>query len=131
MTEGDKEAVAALTRLLHDENAAIRRGDLAQLGAHVAHKAELGAAIEAAGPAIADALAADPPDADLIAQITALRGLIDTNGALLERMTQATGNMVAEVARIRDRHGLRGIYGAKGTQRAGEPVTAYRFDRSV
>ncbi len=131
MTEGDKAAIAALTCLLRDEIAAIRRGELAQVGAHVTRKAELGAAVEAAAPAIAEALAAEPPDASLVARIATLRDLIDTNGTLLERMSQATGSMVGEVARIRDRHGLRGIYGAKGTQRASEPVPVQRFDRSV
>lgn len=131
MTEHENETVAALTQLLHDEIAAIRRGDLEHVSAHAPLKAELGAAIEAAGPAIAEALAADPPDADLIERITTLRELIDTDRALLEQMAQATGGLLAELARIRDRHGLRGIYGATGTQRGGEPVAVQRFDRSV
>lgn len=131
MTEAEEQAISALTQLLQHEIAAIRQGSLDQIGANAARKAELGAAVEAAGPAIADALAADPPDETLIARIATLRELIETDKALLERMTHATGTLVAEVARIRDRHGLRGIYGAKGVQRGAEPVPVQRFDRSV
>lgn len=131
MTDPERDAIKALTRLLQRENAAIRKGDLAQIDADTTRKAELGAALEAASPAIAEALAADPPDDALIAQITALRAEIEANQTLLDGMTQATGGLVAELARIRDRHGLRGIYGATGTQRAGEPIAVQRFDRSV
>lgn len=131
MTDPERDAIKALTQLLQRENAAIRKGDLAQIDAEIPHKAELGAALEAASPAIADALAADPPEDALVAQITALRAEIEANQTLLDGMTQATGGLVAELARIRDRHGLRGIYGATGTQRAGEPIAVQRFDRSV
>ena len=131
MTDPERDAIKALTRLLQRENAAIRKGDLAQIDADTTRKAELGAALEAAAPAIAEALAADLPDDALIVQITALRAEIEANQTLLDGMTQATGGLVAELARIRDRHGLRGIYGATGTQRAGEPIAVQRFDRSV
>ncbi len=131
MTDPERDAIKALTRLLQRENAAIRKGDLAQIDAEITRKAELGAALEAAAPAIAEALAADLPDDALIVQITALRAEIEANQTLLDGMTQATGGLVAELARIRDRHGLRGIYGATGTQRAGEPIAVQRFDRSV
>lgn len=131
MTETDYTAIAAITRLLQDEIAALRRGDLAQVEALVARKTELSAALEAAGPAIAAALAADPSDTAVRQRMVKLNELIETDRALLERMTQVTGAMVGEVARIRDRHGLRGIYSAKGTQRAPEPVPVQRFDHSV
>ena len=131
MTEADRQALTALTRLLEDEIAAIRRGDLEQVTTHAARKSDLGTVLEAAGPAIAAALAADPPDTALQARIATLQALIETDRALLERMTQATGTIVTEIARIRDRHGLRGLYGEKGTQRAAEPVPMERLDRSV
>ncbi len=52
--------------------------------------------LEAAGPDIAAALAADPPDTALQARIATLQALIETDRALLERMTQATGTIVTE-----------------------------------
>ncbi|MGY6695959.1 MAG: hypothetical protein ACXIUW_08015 [Roseinatronobacter sp.] len=131
MTQAERDAITALVRLLQDEIAAIRKGDLAQVSAHAGRKAELGAVVEAASPAIAAALAADAPEAALKTQIATLRDLIDTDRTLLERMTQATGDLVTELARLRDRHGLRGIYGATGTSRGSDPLPVQRFDQSV
>ena len=131
MTQAERDAIAALVRLLQDEVTAIRNGDLGQVSAQAKRKAELGAMVEAAGPAIAVALAADLPEDGLQAQIATLRDLIDTDRALLERMTQATGALVTELARLRDRHGLRGIYGATGTSRGSDPLPVQRFDQSV
>ncbi len=131
MTQAERDAIAALVRLLQDEVTAIRNGDLGQVSAQAKRKAELGAMVEAAGPAIAVALAADLPEDGLQAQIATLRDLIDTDRALLERMTQATGALVTELARLRDRHGLRGIYGATGASRGSDPLPVQRFDQSV
>ncbi|MDP5333963.1 MAG: hypothetical protein NWQ32_05255 [Paracoccaceae bacterium] len=131
MTDIDRQALDALMRLLQDEIVAIRRGDLGQVDAFAARKAELSATLEAAGPAIAEALAADPPDMALRGRIANLQELIETDKMLLERMTQATAAMLAEIIRIRDRHGLGGLYGEKGQPRAAEPVPLERLDRSV
>ena len=131
MTDIDRQALDALMRLLQDEIVAIRRGDLGQVDAFAARKAELSAMLEAAGPSIAEALAADPPDMALRGRIANLQELIETDRMLLERMTQATAAMLSEIIRIRDRHGLGGIYGEKGKARAAEPVPLERLDRSV
>lgn len=131
MTDSEKDAVAALSRLLEHEIDAIRRGDLEQVPALVARKTDLSSAVEAAAPAIEAALLADPSDMVLRARIAMLHELIETDRALLEGMMQATGAMVTEIARIRDRHGLGGLYGEKGTQRPVEPFALERFDRSV
>lgn len=131
MTDIDRQALDALMRLLQDEIVAIRRGDLGQVDAFAARKAELNATLEAAGPSIAEALAADPPDMALRGRIANLQELIETDRMLLERMTQATAAMLSEIIRIRDRHGLGGIYGEKGKARAAEPVPLERLDRSV
>jgi hypothetical protein len=131
MTESEKEAVVALSRLLQHEIDAIRRGDLEQVPALVARKTALSHAVEAAGPAIEAALMADPDDMDLRARIALLHDLIETDRALLDSMMQATGAMITEIARIRDRHGLRGLYGETGTQRPVAPFSPERFDRSV
>ena len=127
----ERDTIKALTQLLQRENAAIRKGDLVQIDTEMSRKAKLGAALDAASDAIADKLSADPTDDALVTQITALRAEIEANETLLASMTQATGSLVAELARIRDRHGLRGIYSATGTQRPGEPIAVQRFDRSV
>ena len=131
MTDIDRQALDALMRLLQDEIVAIRRSDLGQVDAFAARKAELSATLEAAGPSIAEALAADPPDMALRGRIANLQELIETDRMLLERMTQATAAMLSEIIRIRDRHGLGGIYGEKGKARAAEPVPLERLDRSV
>jgi hypothetical protein len=131
MTESEKDAVIALSRLLEHEIEAIRRGDLEQVPALVARKTALSQAVEAAGPAIEAALIADPDDMDLRARIALLHDLIETDRALLDGMLQATGAMITEIARIRDRHGLGGIYAGNGTQRPAAPFSPERFDRSV
>ncbi len=131
MTDSGNAAIAALTQLLEQEIAAIRRGDLEQVPLLGARKTELAQAVEAAGPAIEAALRADPEDGSLRARITVLHDLIATDSALLDGMMQATGAMIAEIARIRERHGLGGLYGEKGTQRPMVPLLAARLDRSV
>lgn len=131
MTDIDRQALDALMRLLQDEIVAIRRGDLGQVDALATRKAELSAAVEVAAPAIEAALSADPPDMALRGRIANLRELIETDRMLLERMTQASAAMLAEIIRIRDRHGLGGLYGEKGKPRAAEPVPLERLDRSV
>lgn len=131
MTENDYAAIAALSRLLQHEIDAIQRGDLEQVPALAVRKTELSEAVEAAGPMIEAALRADPDNIQLRLDIARLHNLIETDRALLDSMMQATGAMITEIARIRDRHGLGGLYGEKGTQRRATPVTLARLDRSV
>lgn len=131
MTSIEHEAIAALTRLLEHEIAAIRHGDLEQVPALFARKAELSQAVEAAGPAIEAALLSDPDDTALRARIATLHDLIETDRALLESIMQATGTIITEIARIRDRHGLRGLYGENGQPRPVQPLAVERLDRSV
>lgn len=131
MTDTDNEAMTSLTLLLQHEIAAIRRGDLEQVPALAARKTELAQAVEAAGPAIEAALLAGPDDTALRARIAVLHDLIETDRMLLDGMMQATGAVIAEIARIRERHGLGGLYGEKGTQRPAAPVPLERLDRSV
>lgn len=130
MSEPAEAGIDALAALLRDEVAAIRRGDLDRVGALAGRKAELAEALAAAEPALRALLDAggDPALRDRLAR---LRELVETDRALLARMAEATGAIAAEIARIRDRHGLRGLYGATGAQRGPEPVPAQRLDRSV
>lgn len=127
----DTEALDALTLLLQQEIAAIRRGDLAEVPHFAARKDALAQRLDAASPAIEAVLAADPNDTALRSRIAALQDLIRTDQALLDGMTQATGTMIAEIARIRARHGLGGVYGEKGQQLRSLPLLAERFDRSL
>ncbi len=131
MTDTEHEALTALTLLLQQEIAAIRRGDLEQVPALAARKTEFATQVEAAGPAIEAALRADPQDTALRDRIALLHELIETDKTLLDGMMQATGAMIIEIARIRERHGLGGVYGEKGTQRPMAPLLAERLDRSV
>jgi len=131
MTEDEKSALTALTRLLQDEITAIRAGDLDRVLAHAPAKAELVATLEAANPALDAALRAEPADMALRRRIARLQDLIAQDAMLLDSLVQASGGMIAEIARIRDRHGLRGVYGENGTQRPAEPLSPARFDRSV
>jgi hypothetical protein len=131
MTESDSDAIAALSQLLTHEIDAIRRGDLDLVNALAARKTELAQAVEAAAPAIEAALTAEPDDPALRTRIAVLHDLIETDRTLLDSIMQTTGAVIAEIVRIRERHGLGGLYGEKGQTRPLPPMPTERLDRSV
>ena len=78
------------------------------------------------------ALLEDHPQAgELREKLTELRELIAQDHALLEKMTEATGTIIQELDRIRDRHSLSGTYGPNGEKRAKNPTSSQHFDQSL
>jgi len=122
-----------LARVLRDEIAAIGQGHLGDIATLAAEKAVLLEEIETAFAEGAMLFAgADRTGADrLRARLAEVQDLVARDLALLERMTRATGAIAAEIARIRDRHGLAGLYGPDGEKRHSDVAKAQRIDRSL
>ncbi|PYE84380.1 hypothetical protein [Pseudoroseicyclus aestuarii] len=110
--------VAALTVLLTEEIAAIRRGDLPVIDRLAPEKARLAALIEAQDPS-------KTPEG-----LPELRALIAEDARLLDMLTEATAGLAAELRRVRDRHSLKGLYGRSGDPAPAQPGASGRFDRT-
>ncbi|EYD73659.1 flagellar protein FlgN [Limimaricola hongkongensis] len=122
--------IAALTDLLEAEIAEIRTGDLSRVAGRLEEKSALAARLDAAGPEIGAAL--DDEDGDgLRARLDALAALIARDAALLERMREITAEVNRELSRLRDRHGLGGLYGADGHRSARDTLSRASMDKSV
>lgn len=122
-----------LAKLLRDEIAAIGQGRLGDIATLAAEKAAL---LEEIDTAFAEGAAlfagADRVRADkLRARLAEVQDLVARDLELLDRMTRATSAIAAEIARIRDRHGLAGLYGPDGEKRHSDVARAQRFDRSL
>lgn len=123
--------VDRLSRVLRDEIAAITGGRLAEVTELFPQKSALLAEVEEAF-AVPRALLEDHPQAgELREKLTELRELIAQDHALLEKMTEATGTIIQELDRIRDRHSLSGTYGPNGEKRAKNPTSSQHFDQSL
>lgn len=123
--------VDKLSRLLRDEIAAITGGRLAEVTEIYPKKTALLAEVEEAFATPRALLVDHPQAADLKTKLEELRGLISQDHALLEKMTQATGAIIDELDRIRDRHSLSGTYGRDGAKKAGTARSSQHFDQSL
>ncbi len=129
---GAMQLIDRLSRVLRDEIAAIGRGQLAEVEALFPQKAKLLEEIETTfadpGPLL-EGEGTQP--ARLRERLAELQTLIQSDLALLQRMTEATGSVAREIERIRDRHSLSGLYDRDGTRAEKGVATAQRFDRSI
>lgn len=125
---GAELEIDALTQLLREETAAIDRGDLDKVTELYPRKVALLEALEAAAPAIAESSAAET---DIGKKLLELQELVRKDATLLARMTEATSDLVSEIIRIRDRHGLKGLYGVKGEVRDTTVTVSQRIDQQV
>ncbi|WP_375176140.1 hypothetical protein [Pseudooceanicola sp.] len=123
--------VDKLARLLRDEIAAITGGRLAEVTEIYPQKTALLAEVEEAFATPRALLVEHPKAGELQAKLEELRVLIAQDHALLEKMADATGAIIDELDRIRDRHSLSGTYGPDGEKKAGSPRTSQHFDQSL
>ncbi|WP_370162306.1 hypothetical protein [Limimaricola soesokkakensis] len=129
---GLEAEIAELVALLEAEIAEIRAGDLAGVTARLERKSELAARIEAARPEIEAGLAAgDDAAQELRERLDALADLIARDAAMLERMRATTGAVARDLERLRDRHGLGGLYGANGNRSTKDTLSRAPMDKSV
>ncbi len=126
------QLIDRLARVLRDEIAAIGQGQLAQVEALFPRKAQL---LEDIETAFADSGALlegdDQPSVRLRQRLAELRKLIQSDLALLQRMTEATGAVAREIERIRDKHSLGGLYDRDGARPATSVASQQRLDQSV
>jgi hypothetical protein len=124
-----KLLIEDLTSLLREEIATIKQGQFDRIEGFVPRKLDLMEKLDAKSEVIEAAL--KDGDRELQMQVTELQSLLGRNRSMLERMTEATGTMVQELSRIRDRHGMGGIYNAEGQTRPSVATNPQHLDRSV
>lgn len=126
------QLVDRLARVLRDEIAAIGRGELAEVELIFPRKQQLLAEIEAAFSDPAPLLEGEtPPAVRLRERLAELQRLIRTDLALLQRMTEATGAVAREIERIRERHGLSGLYDKDGASVTSPVARPQRYDTAL
>ncbi|EAQ01979.1 flagellar P-ring protein precursor [Pseudooceanicola batsensis HTCC2597] len=123
--------VERLSRLLRDEIAAITSGRLGEVTEIYPQKTALLAEVEEAFATPQALLVDHPQAAELRTKLAELRELIAQDHALLEKMTDATGAIIDELDRIRDRHSLSGTYGPDGEKRPRDVSSSQHFDQSL
>lgn len=112
----------ALSALLRKEIAAIQSGAFAELVQYSDEKARLGAALE-------EQLQIDPDCVDE-ERLRALNELILRNRHHLEVAQNATAEMIREVADLRERHSISGVYGRHGARRDALEKLVVGLDKS-
>ena len=121
-----------LTRLLHDEIAAIGAGKLEMVRTLYAEKAALLAELEEHSERMEDQLEQGGPGADTLRdKLETLHALVRQEQQLLERMADATGRAARELARIRARHGLGGLYDQDGNLIKADVANPQHIDQSI
>ncbi|GHF36293.1 hypothetical protein [Seohaeicola zhoushanensis] len=124
--------IERLTRVLHDEIAAIGAGQLETVRELYPEKLSLYEELEAQTEHVERQLQSATPEAqELRASLEVLHGLIRKDHALLQQLTNATERVVKELNRIRDRHGLGGIYEASGSLRPQVVARPQQVDETI
>lgn len=124
--------VAAVTEVLEEEIAAIRAGRIEEVSSLYPRKAELLKRIEVLMPVVEPFLRARiETEPDLRARLSALKSAVADDGALLERISDATTRIVREIDKIRDRHSLNGLYSKSGERRAEAGGPRRSIDKSL
>lgn len=107
--------IAQALRLFSHEIEAIARGDLNAIEDLRPQKAEMLTRLENAQDAIQAALNADREGAaELREKIQSLQKLTAESERQLRRLSEAAGEVLQELQRIRDRHSLKGLYSGSG-----------------
>lgn len=122
MTGADEDNIRAFTRivvelteLLGRENDALRARDPHAVAALYEDKQALLKRLETRQPVVEPFLRESAEvTGQLRHHIRVLSQSLETNGALLQAMSEASQGIRAEVARVRERHSLRGMYDKSG-----------------
>lgn len=127
-----EQIIERLARLLRDEIAAIGAGQLETVRDLYPEKLALFEEFEQESGAVEKKLrAGGEAAAKLRESLEQLNILIRKDYSLLSQITSATERVAKELARIRDRHGLGGIYEASGTLRKGNVAPPQQVDQSI
>jgi len=128
----DGSGIKDLIILLNEEITAINDGNLNHVADLYEQKASLLERLEAVSPVIEAELKADTGAAkNLRSDLTKLHELIQIDAQLLANMTEATREIITEIARVRGRHSLDGVYSSTGETRPKVVSLAQQIDRTV
>lgn len=128
---GFEADITALTALLEAEISEIRAGDMSGVAERLEEKSKLAARLEAAGDDIEATLQDAETGPALRTRLDMLAGLIARDAAILERMRVTTSQLARDLSRLRDRHGLGGLYGSDGNRSAKDTLSRAPMDKSV
>lgn len=124
--------IAAVTEVLRTEIAAIEAGHIDAVTELYPRKADLLKRIEVLMPVVEPFLSARiDTDPELRDRLAALKAAVSEDGALLERISEATTAIVREIDKIRDRHSLNGLYGKRGERRADPSQPPRGIDKTL
>lgn len=128
----ENAGIKDLIILLNAEITAINNGDLDHVLELYDQKTLLLETLKTASPGIEAQLTTKTVDnKDLRNDLTELLKLIQKDAQLLANMTKATREIIVEIARIRGRHNLDGLYGSAGEKRVKVVSFEQQIDRSV
>jgi hypothetical protein len=121
-----------LIDLLKSEIDSIERGNFQKIAEVFQRKRELVATIEACTPRLKEELEPETKTAKLLRErIATLKAILEEDIGIAERMAAAARDLADEIARIRRRHSLSGIYNASGDKK-GDPLSPPpRLDQSM
>jgi len=124
--------VKDLIILLSKEINAINNGDLDYVVELYKQKTNLLERLEAATPEINAQLREETDRREeLRSNLMELHALVRKDAQLLANMTEATREIIAEIARIRGRHSLDGLYSSTGEKHPEVVPFAQQIDQSV
>lgn len=128
----NETAIKDLITLLSDEIASINSGNLDRVIDLYAQKAELLDIIQTDSPEIQKQLE-DKTDATITlrSDLINLHDLVHKNAQLLADMTEATRGVIQEIARIRNRHGLGGLYKPDGEKHPQHVPVGPQLNQSI
>ncbi|MFC4669508.1 hypothetical protein ACFO5X_13180 [Seohaeicola nanhaiensis] len=126
------QIIERLTRLLRDEIAAIGAGKLETVRDLYPQKLALYEELQAQSGSVERQIQAGTPESQALRDsLETLHGLIRKDFSLLQNLTAATERVVRELTRIRDRHGLGGIYESSGALRPRDVALPQQVDESI
>lgn len=109
------QILTALSGVLSEENGALAKGDLDHVAGLYDEKSDLLKRLELRQPVIEPFLQASAEVTDVLRpRIRALAEQLEENSRLLAAMAEAAQSIRSEVARVRDRHSLKGMYDKSG-----------------
>ena len=127
-----EKLVDNVIEILKKEIDAMREGDFETLTELFELKKECVTSLETKMPIIEEYLQSNSDGLDeLREKIVSLKALIDENGVLIERMHAATGSIVREWEKLKDRHSLSGTYGKDGRKQSAHTRGRQKFDEKL
>ncbi len=117
-----------LDALLDRERHALDAGDTRALAAMTAEKAELLDRLEARSGELKTRAESD---AELRRRLGETREKLVLNATRLERVASTVTELAGALAKVRDRHGLAGLYGSNGAKSASAAPRQATLDREI